>query len=327
MNYEIQDCIDAGTEYCPCHLAETGDCILCSQLSGKKFCDCTNWKGVCIYQEFIWNGCKAKEGRKNYLCKILEKKVIDENIIIFKIETTHKLSRDLIYPGSYIFMRNPECMQFYDTPISIMDSNTEENWIQVAIELKGTKTRSINLLNQGEQICIRGPFWNGVFGLKNLYKVRNGKSLIIIRGIGQAPVLPVIKKLSANMNTVKVMIDVSPYKDIFIQKELMKYNCDIIEGRMMEGGKLTLEFKESLLNTLSNENYDLIHCSGPDILSHNILELVDENMAFSCCNNARMCCGEGVCGSCTVKTNDHKLRRLCKLQTDPRYILRGRRKL
>ncbi|NFG18899.1 sulfide/dihydroorotate dehydrogenase-like FAD/NAD-binding protein, partial [Clostridium botulinum] len=49
MEYEIKDCIDAGSEYCPCHLAETGDCILCSQLSGKKFCDCINWKGVCIY--------------------------------------------------------------------------------------------------------------------------------------------------------------------------------------------------------------------------------------------------------------------------------------
>lgn len=74
MEYEIKDCIDAGSEYCPCHLAETGDCILCSQLSGKKFCDCINWKGVCIYQEFIWNGKKAKEERETYLGKIIKKR-------------------------------------------------------------------------------------------------------------------------------------------------------------------------------------------------------------------------------------------------------------
>ena len=49
MKYEIIDCIDAGTEYCPCHLAETGDCILCSELCSKTFCDCVNWKGTCIY--------------------------------------------------------------------------------------------------------------------------------------------------------------------------------------------------------------------------------------------------------------------------------------
>lgn len=47
MDYEVIDCIDAGTEFCPCHLAEEGECILCSQLHGKCFCDCVNWKGVC----------------------------------------------------------------------------------------------------------------------------------------------------------------------------------------------------------------------------------------------------------------------------------------
>ena len=48
MFKETIDCIDAGSEFCPCHLAESGECILCSQLQGSHFCDCLNWKGVCI---------------------------------------------------------------------------------------------------------------------------------------------------------------------------------------------------------------------------------------------------------------------------------------
>ena len=327
MNYEIMDCIDAGTEYCPCHLAETGDCILCSQLSGKTFCDCINWKGVCIYQEYIWNKNKATEERKHYLCKIIEKEVVEENMVLYKIKVSHKLASELIYVGSYIFMRNPKCMQYYDAPISIMDSNTEEDWIKVVIELKGTKTRSIDLLGENDDILIRGPFWNGVFGLKNVLRAKDGTSLLIIRGIGQAPALPVLKKLSANNNKLIIVLDCSPYKKIFIEDWLEEMDAKVLQCRMIDKGELTEEFKELLVRLLNEEKPNLVHCAGADILSYKVLNVVGDNMPMSCCNNARMCCGEGICGSCTVKTNDHKLRRLCKLQTEPKYVLNGRRSL
>lgn len=38
-----------------------------------------------------------------------------------------------------------------------------------------------------------------------------------------------------------------------------------------------------------------------------------------------MCCGEGVCGSCTARFAGHKVKRLCKVQTDPRNIFKERR--
>ncbi len=142
MEYEIKDCIDAGSEYCPCHLAETGDCILCSQLSGKKFCDCINWKGVCIYQEFIWNGKKAKEERETYLGKIIGKDNIEDKTIVITIALSHKLCQQLVYPGSFVFLRNKNDFGFYDAPISIMEVNTEEDFIKVAIEIRGVKTKN-----------------------------------------------------------------------------------------------------------------------------------------------------------------------------------------
>lgn len=327
MNYEIRDCIDAGSEYCPCHLAETGDCILCSQLSGKTFCDCINWKGVCIYQEYMWNGGKAKEERKSYTCSILSKTAVDEDIIILKVRITHKLARDLVHPGSFVFMRNPASMQYYDAPISIMETNTEENWIKVAIELKGTKTSSINLLNEKDKILIRGPYWNGILGLKNIYKAQKGNSLIVMRGIGQAPSLPVLKKLYSNGNKLTVIIDNGSSNKLLIDKELLEYQCEVKECSMIEKGELTNEFRELLMKTVEEIKPNIVHVAGPDLLSYKILYALDSSIPISCCNNARMCCGEGICGSCTVKTNDHKLRRLCKLQTEPRFILRGRRKL
>ena len=37
MFKENIDCIDAGTEYCPYKLAESGECLLCSQLMVVHF--------------------------------------------------------------------------------------------------------------------------------------------------------------------------------------------------------------------------------------------------------------------------------------------------
>ena len=72
MTYKEEVCIDAGSENCPCLLAESGDCITCSRLQGKDCCDC-NWRGVCIYNEYIQNGKKINNRRESKKTRILKK--------------------------------------------------------------------------------------------------------------------------------------------------------------------------------------------------------------------------------------------------------------
>lgn len=318
------------TEECPCHLSETGDCILCSQLSGKTFCDCVNWKGVCIYQEFVWNGNKAKPGRKNYVCKIIKKNVIEKRLMLITVLVTHKLAQDLIHPGSFIFMRNPEENQFYDAPISIMDVDLEENTIKVAVEIKGIKTKSLNQLEENDNVTIRAPFWNGVLGLKSIYSSKDGVSLIISRGIGIAPMLPVIRKLYANGNKIIVIHDKANLKTDFAKDYINECNAVVIECNTMDNGELSAEFKNVILDIASKENINHIHCSGPDILNCKVMDMICDvdnlkDKAFSCCNNAKMCCGEGICGTCSSRYKGHIVKKLCKVQTDPKYVFEGRR--
>lgn len=325
MKYEIIDCIDAGTEYCPCHLAETGDCLLCSQLCGKPFCDCVKWKGTCIYQEYVWNGMKAKEGRKNFKCKIIRKEKLEDDLIILTIRTTHKLAQALVHPGSFVFLRNPSTDQFYDAPLSIMDVDLQENTIKTAIEIKGTKTKKLDELKEDEDILVKGPFWNGVLGLKHIYQSKDAHSIIIARGIGQAPMIPVMKKLYSNGNKITVILDKANYSKIFIKEYLEMCSAEVIECDTFACGNITEELKNILNKSLEENDVNLVHCAGADILIYKVMEHLNDIVSYSCCNNAKMCCGEGVCGACTTRFKGHIVKRLCKLQTDPKYIFEGRR--
>ena len=323
MDYEIIDCIDAGTEYCPCHLSETGDCVLCSHLQGKDFCDCINWKGVCIYQEYIWKGAHPSPERKDVLCKIHKKEVFDNKIIIFTLLVKHKLAQDLIPPGSFIFVRNPNSSKYFDAPISIMESDINENKIKIVIELKGVKTKMLNKLNENDNMLVRGPYWNGCLGLKNVYACNEGTSLLIARGIGMAPMIPVMKKLYSKGNKIITIIDKSDLSSTFIQDYLDLCNAKVLECNLLTDGNISTDIT-NIINEYK-EKVNLIYCSGPDILIRNILEYIQPTIKTACCNNAKMCCGEGVCGTCSSRYKGHVVKKLCKVQIDPNYIFNGRR--
>ncbi len=127
-----------------------------------------------------------------------------------------------------------------------MDVNTEENFIKVAIEIRGVKTKTIANLNENDDILVRGPFWNGVLGLKNIYRAKNGTSLLISRGIGQAPLVPVMKKLNSNGNKLITIIDNSGYENILIKDYLKLYNAEVIELNTLKYGELTNSLKNKL---------------------------------------------------------------------------------
>lgn len=331
MGYEPYNCIDCGSEYCPCHLAESGNCILCSHLDGKDFCDCVNWNGVCIYQEFVQNNFKAKPGRKYQSFPIVSKELISKDLVIFKIKVTQKLASELVEPGSFVFIRKEGREQIFDTPICVMDSNTEEDIITLAIEVKGLKTKDLAELTLGEKLLVKGPFWNGILGLNTLKTLKNSSCLLVCRGIGQAPMVPVMEKLFNNGNEITVLIDPGPLNLIFIEAALKKYATEVIQSNtLLFGGILDVNCRKVLEGLLARKKIALVHCDSANILSNQVMRIVeahDKTIDFSCSNNEKMCCGEGVCGCCTIMNDDEKLRRLCKMQTSPKYIFEGRRLL
>ena len=297
-------------------------------MQGSHFCDCLNWKGVCIYQELHDNGNKAKEQRKTYTCKVCEKVLYPDDVLLIKFEAPHKLVIDLARPGSFIFIRSEENV-YFDVPISILESDIETNIISIMIEIRGIKTKQLLNIDAGGNITIRGPYWNGVFGLKNIRKQKNNEALVIARGIGMAPMMPVISRLVENGNTVTLILDKQPFNDIYVSEWLDKLNIVAQEMNLIEKGELSPEGKVAIKSIVKYNNISLIHIAGADILTYSVIDFLDsldrKDIDLSCCNNFKMCCGEGVCGSCTARFSGHRVKRFCKVQASPRGIFEGRR--
>lgn len=315
-------------------MAETGDCILCNNLNKScNQCHCPHWKGVCIYQEFTWNGYKAKEGRKYFKGTLVDKINHNENLFVLVIKTDDYLVRNLTSIGSYVFLRRPEDKPMFGSPISIMDVNTKENQIIVAIEKKGVKTEKLFMLEKDDEILVKGPFWNGVLGLRHYDNLKNETCILICRGIGAAPLIPILKRLHNQNNDVIAVIDNGHYDHCFIKEYLNRYAKEAYFINTFDKGNLPKEFQQFLINTILERKPALVHCSCLDVVNYKTMRVVDKinaektmpEIKFTCCNNAKMCCGEGVCGCCTLRNNDDLVRRMCKMQTDPKYIFEGRR--
>lgn len=314
-----QICIDVGSEYCPCYLAETNNCITCSQLQGKEFCDC-NWKGVCVYQELLMNGSKIRQQRDYYSSTVKEISEIGKGSYLLKLQVTRTLARQLKEPGAYVFLRDKKLPQYFDVPMSIMQSDAINGEITIAFKAVGAKTNS--LLKCEDEVLVKGPYWNGIYGLSNLKSVKEKKCLAIARGISQAPALLAIEKLVKNKNKVMLILDRGSIGELFISDFIKEMNIDIYEEDLMSEKGIAL-----IKNLLLNEEIALVYSAGSDLVHMKVINILDElqlDPYLAVTNNTEICCGEGICGGCTIRLKDGTKAKACKTQIDSRKIIERR---
>ncbi len=307
MENEIMKCIDAGSEYCPCYLSETGSCLTCSRLQGRDVCDC-DWTGVCIYNEYIFNGGSKAAPRRDMKCRIVFREEILEDYIVFEVEADKGFVLRCLRPGSYVFMRNSESERFYDVPLSLLAADYAKGTVSVGMRLISAKTRSLN--DSGEYVTVRGPYRNGIIGLDG--DMRNRKVLIIARGSGVSPAVFAYNLFKRN-NAVDILLN-----DGELEKKLLMY---INEDAGPESANIMIrnlddaDERERVSLMLKGKGYDDILVLGSDGFIESFRGLYKEikesaGIAFS--NNAVSCCGEGVCGACARLNKNGRRIPVCK---------------
>ena len=308
-------CADSGSKYCPCHLAYSNDCIRCNMLNKNKTCDCI-WQGVCIYNEIKHNKNSKIVERAEYLCDVESTTPVEDNTYLIKIKIPKELSKDLRSPGAYVLIkRKDKESENFRAPISVMDVDLDKNILEVVVRPVGIKTKGIIDFNQ---VYIKGPYFNGLFGIKDIKSMSKSNCLIILNGLSQVNSINVIQRLIENENRVDVFVN---HNGVILDNVIQKiyklgasiYHIDIRED------------KDFISDYIKSNNIKLIYSGASNHFNKSIMEIVDsidENIKLAVSNNNLICCGEGICGACSINLNGVKVKS-CKTQIDSREYLKS----
>ena len=314
MNKNLSQCSDINSKYCPCLLAETNHCIFCSHLKGEITCNC-NWSGSCILYEKHWqyNKQQVEETIKTRIEEQVEftiKERIGQNTVILEFEVSHELTESVKKIGSFIFLRCVNDPHYFNFPVNVM--KVVGNTLQVGIETIGPKSMRI-LVGGDNKLIVRGPYYNGVLGGPWIDNITDGNIILIAGGIGQAPALPLATQLMNRNNHVRAILAPGKVGKIFIDQQLGEMGIQVYNVASLR------KFGMPLLREWFASQPDLIISAGPDQQHYGIIATMQDigtNIPMVATNNATMCCGEGICGSCLKKTRDNKNIRMCKQQID-----------
>ncbi|WP_422443797.1 sulfide/dihydroorotate dehydrogenase-like FAD/NAD-binding protein [Thermoanaerobacterium sp. DL9XJH110] len=311
-------CVDAASPYCPCHLAEMDSCLVCSMLQGKELCDC-RWQGICVYHEYIWAGKRVEKERKKIFARLTGKKVLSDGLAILKVFVHHgSLLKDFNQPGAFAFLRAADSPEFYDVPLCVMDVDEENGTLTFALHIIGPKTRA--LARAEKEVILRGPYWNGLFGLKYVKSSIGKRWLLVGKGIGQASLVPVAKNLVRGNNRITAFLDPGGIKVNLAEEILKEFGVNLS----------TIDLSNTFARNRIKEiivggSVDYVYSAGSDtqhMLIQNIINKSNRQIPLAISNNHQLCCGEGICGSCEGLI-DGQLVHMCKMQLDSKNILRG----
>ncbi|BCS87630.1 sulfide/dihydroorotate dehydrogenase-like FAD/NAD-binding protein [Pseudodesulfovibrio sediminis] len=299
-------CIDAGSDFCPCHLAEAGECLVCSVLRGESECNC-DWTGTCILAQ---NGWLLGHGlrRESHKAAILSRKDVGQGTEILHIQTPPRLASQLTRPGSFVFVR-AKTEGCFDIPLTVLKSFPARQEIVLAYTQLGPKTKALATCK--DTLWLRGPYWNGIQGHQLVEDVRNERVILVLSGMAQVCGPNIARTLIRNGNRVSVIYGTKEYPFVlpFLQEVPAAYFINLTS-------RSGWQEIQSLLKQLRP------YCvfSGGNDEQHALLKKAMSGLRLkpriATSRTHTMCCGEGVCGACVTTANGIQVR-TCKARLDP----------
>ena len=338
MTYINELCADIGTDNCPCPLAETGDCLVCSRLAGREECDC-RWAGVCVYNEYIQNGGVVRQRREDRPSEILKKTWYGSDLLVLALKVSKGFALRASRPGSFVFVNPVGKSPLSNVPVSIMRTDVEEGKIFLAIKVISAKTKAV--AEAEDVLMLRGVYRNGLLGggLPGMRddiraggsgkktsvreKLQERRWLVITKGVGFAPAVNLLSEAGGKVKT-DLLVDTEK-----ISEEIVSDNLRAVKG--LDDGTINvsevslMEMTETLKAERAKgrcpspagadrmEAYDRVILLASDYYIKTLaecLEIPSQKLVF--CNNFRMCCGEGICGACGHMDGSGNVSRMCK---------------
>ena len=194
---------------------------------------------------------------------------------------------------------------------SITSSPTERRYQEFSIKRCGHLTTWLHGMEEGQEICIRGPYGNG-FPVDTDFK---GKDMLFIAGgIGLAPVRSVINYCRAhreNYGKMDIVYGSRSKEDLCFLKEIQGEwmdtpNCDVwlTIDREEEGWDGHVGFVPNYVQELNFSTDKICVICGPPVMIHftlqGLMKLGFTESQIYTTLEMRMKCGIGKCGRCNV---------------------------
>ena len=352
MTYFNPICADVGTRNCPCPLAETGDCLVCSRLSGARECSC-RWAGVCVYNEYMQNGSIVRTKRKDRSTEILQRLWQGDDLLMLQLRVSRGFALEASRPGSFLFLKPPGAPEMTSVPVSVMAADVEHESLWVILKIISAKTKALAVCEdflEMRGIYRSGLLGKGAAGMLDLHDPGNSvrkRWLILTKGVGFAPAVNLIRWTAGRID-IHVIADPEKVGDDVIRQQFRAWQPEAYRN---EGEHFRLEF-QSLAKLLEQpaaasplQQTDSTATAPPDAappaaaphdpdLNALYLQQTDYDRIFLFasdyyikrlsavmkippeklvfCNNFHLCCGEGICGACGHVDAEGNLRKMCK---------------
>ncbi len=305
MTYINNLCVDAGTNNCPCPLAETGDCLICSRLVGRDKCDCS-WAGLCIYNEFIQNDGKVRNKRRDMEVKIVSRTWYSTDLLVIVLQVPRSLALSATVPGSFVFVNGMSDNPFYNVPVSVMTSDVQKAQIRLAVKVISAKTKAI--ADAKGNLWLRGVYRSGLIGIGREPFDKRDSYLIFTKGVGFAPALNFLKWMEGKGN-IRIVVDAEKLTDEFVWAQLRTLGAGVNEKLSVTLAPLS-DYIESSINI---DEYQKIFVLASDYYIGEIKDALNiPSEKLICSNNFHMCCGEGICGACSCVDEEGNITKMCK---------------
>lgn len=225
--------------------------------------------------------------------KIVLKKQLSEKVFLFEIEAP--LIAKSRKAGNFIIVRVGENGE--RVPLTIADASIERGTITIVVQKVGLSSTKLCNLNEGDYITdVVGPLGNPTH-IENF-----GTVVCAGGGVGVAPMLPIIRALTAAGNRVLSVIAGRSKELVILEDEVRQSSDELIimtdDGSYGEKGVVTVGIEKFITQ---EEHVDKVFAIGPPIMMKFCCLMAQKyNVPVEVSLNTIMVDGTGMCGACRL---------------------------
>jgi dihydroorotate dehydrogenase electron transfer subunit len=188
-----------------------------------------------------------------------------------------------------------------EVPMSISGIN-ENGLSSITVRRVGITSDTLDSMQPGDQIGIRGPFGNG-------YELKGKNPLIVAGGSGTASLLPLVKELQAIGVHPTFILGGRSADQLLFEDELLELLGEKLVISTDDGSLGYSGYASGYAALLIDENvYDHVYTCGPELMMAKVFQETEKKgISLQASLERYIKCAVGICGNCAIGTY-----RVCK---------------